>query len=820
MGDGDGRRAYNPRMMTDVRLAWRRLRARPGATATLILIIAIGIGAGAAVFSVVDQTLLRPAPFLFHDRLVSVLDIDRKTGGGGNSLTPAKIAGWQHEPSVFERFEGAAPAQFDLTRDGPPERVMGIYVTPGLFSMLGVSPAFGRAFGAQDGQPGSARVAIVSDALWHSRFGGDTDALGRTLTLNGDVYTLVGVLPRRLQLMGEDVQVWLPYDVASHLSDANMPGFYGFGRLGRGVTMETAQRTADAVADRLQRETPLPRSWDLAIDPLQIAWVDSASKQALYVLLGAVGFLLLIMCANVASLLLAQAPQRIREMAIASAIGSTRARLVRAVLVETVLLASAGGAAGILLGRWALDAILAIAPKTLSWQNAVSIELDGRIVAVAFAVTLIIGLAIGLLPAWRGSRQAIETGLRTSSRSTATPFGRAPFALIALEVAFSLVLLTGAALMARTLLNLNAIAPGFEPNGVISMHVDLPSDRYATAQARAAFFDDVRARLSRVPGVLDSAVAGGLPPDQGGFSWGSLQAEGHEPVPGETMFPVNTISPTYFRTLRIPMIAGRMFADLERPDTAIVSQGFADQLWPSASAIGRRFRLGDGPWKTVVGVVGTVESRAARERRTALQVYWPRNVAGGPAQPASPSPRRTYAYRVLIVRASNPLAALPSIRQAIWSVDRDQPIERVELATDVYADAFGRQRFVLMLMMAFSAIALVLTMAGLVGVLSQIVARRTREIGIRVALGAAPSSVRRLVLRQGTAMIGLGAVAGVAVALALTRTLQTLLFGVQPNDPATLTVATIGLCAAGVGACWLPVRTALRIAPAEALRSE
>jgi putative ABC transport system permease protein len=805
---------------TDVRLAFRRLRSRPAATTVLIGIIAVGIGAAAAVFSVVDQTLLRPAPFLFHDRLVMALDTNRKTGGGGSSLTPAKIAGWQHQPSVFERFEGVAPAQFDITRDGPPERIMGIYVTPGLFSMLGVSPTFGRAFGTQDGQPGSARVAIVSDALWHSRLGGDTDALGRTLTLNGDAYTVVGVLPRRLQLMGEDVQVWLPYDVDSHLSDANMRSFYGFGRLARGVTMETAQRTADAVADQLQRETPLPRSWDLAIDPLQIAWVDPTSKQALYVLLGAVGFLLLIMCANVASLLLAQAPQRIREMAIASAIGSTRARLVRAVLVETVLLASAGGAAGILLGRWALDAILAIAPKTLSWQNATSIELDGRIVAVAFAVTLVIGIAIGLLPAWRGSRQAIESGLRTSSRSTATPFGRASSVLIAVEVAFSLVLLTGAALMARTLLNLNAIAPGFEPDGVISMHVDLPSDRYPTQQARAAFFEDARGRLARVPGVLDSAVAGGLPPDQGGFRGGALQAEGREPEPTHTIFPINTISPTYFRTLRIPIVAGRTFAELEQPDNVIVSQGFADHLWPSASAIGRRFRVGDGPWKTVVGVVGTVESRAARETRTSLQVYWPRNVAGPTAQPAPPSPRRTYAYRVLIVRAANPLAALPSIQQAIWSVDRDQPIERVELATDVYGEAFGRQRFVLVLMVAFAAIALALTMAGLVGVLSQIVARRTREIGIRVALGAAPSNVRRLVLRQGVVMIAIGAIAGVAVALGLTRTLQTLLFEVRPNDPLTLTIATFGLCAAGVAACWFPVRTALRIAPAEALRTE
>ena len=807
-------------LRSDIRLAVRRLRARPAATAVLIIIIAVGIGAAAAVFSVVDQTLLRPAPFLFHDRLVSVLDTSRRGGGGGNSLTPAKIAGWQQQTAVFERFEAAGPAQFDLTHDGPPERVFGLYVTPGLFSMLGVSPAFGRAFAPADGQPGSARVAIISDALWHRRFGADADALGRTLTLNGDDYTVVGVLPRRLRLIRQNMEVWLPYDVGAHLTDASVRSFYGFGRLARGVAMDAAQRTADAVADRLQRESPLPRTWDLSIRPLQIAWVDPASKQALYVLLGAVGFLLLIMCANVASLLLAQAPQRIREMAIASAIGSTRARLVRSVLVETILLASSGGVAGILLARWALAGILAIAPKSLSWQNAMSIEVDGRVVAIALGVTLLTGLAIGLLPAWRGSRRALEAGLRGASRSTAAPFGRAPGALIAVEVAFSLVLLTGAALMARTLVNLNAIAPGFDPNGVISMHVDLPSDRYPTSQARAAFFDSVTARLARVPGVRDAAVSQGLPPDQGGFSSGTLEAEGRAPEPSRAMFPFNTVSPAYFRTLRIPIVAGRTFADVEQPDAAIVSQAFADLLWPSAPAIGRRFRVAGGPWKTVVGVVGTVESRAAGETRTPLQVYWPLTVASSVAAPTQPSPRRTYAYRVLVVRADNPLAALPAIQQAVWSMDRNQPIQDVELATDVYGDAFGRQRFVLILMIAFSAIALALTMAGLVGVLSQLVARRTREIGIRVALGAAPRNVLGLVLRQGIAMTLAGAAAGVEAALAVTRTLQTLLFEVRPNDPVSLAAVALVLCVAALVACWLPARAALRIAPAEALRTE
>ncbi|HTI38641.1 MAG TPA: ABC transporter permease [Vicinamibacterales bacterium] len=808
---------------SDIRLGYRRLRSRPVSTAVLIAIIAVGIGASAAVFSLVDQTLLRPAPFLFPNRLVMVLDTDRaKAGGGGSSLTPAKIAGWQRQPAVFERFEGVAPVQFDLTHDGPPERVWALYVTPGIFSMLGVSPSLGRPFLPGEGQPGSARVALISDALWRRRFGAQADALGRPLTLNGEDYTVVGVLPRRSHLLGDVMDVWVPFDAAAHLADASMDDFYGFARLARGLRIPAAQHAADGIADRLQRESPLPESWDLSLRPMEIAWVRPASRAALYVLLGAVGFVLLITCANVASLFAAQAPQRTREMAIASALGSNRVRLVRGVLVESVLIAGAGGALGILLGRWALAAILALAPKELVWGSALTIQIDVRVVAVALAATLLTGVAIGLLPAWRGTRQAIDSCLRGGSRSAAAPFGRASALLIVIEVAFSLVLLTGAALMARTLVNLNAIDPGFDPEGLISMHVDLPSDRYPSVQARAAFFDDVAARLSHVPGVLDSAVSQGLPPGHGGFSWGVLQAEGHAPESAQVMFPFNVVSPTFFRTLRMPLVAGRTFQAAEQPDVAIVSQGMAARLWPSDSAVGRRFRVGTGPWTTVVGVVGNVESRAAGETRTPLQVYRPfaRERASSGVPRTTTASSRTYAYRVLVVRAADPMSALPAIRQAIWSVDGDQPIEDVALATDVYADAFGRQRFVLLLMTAFSAIALALVIAGLIGVLSQVVARRTREIGIRVALGAAPAHVRRLVMAQGMSMVAIGACVGLAAALVLTRTLQTLLFEVGPADPVTFAGVTAGMSAVAVAGCWLPVRAALRIPPAEALRNE
>ena len=425
-------------------MAIRRLLARPGHTALLVAIVGAGIGAATTVFSVVDQLLLRPAPFAYADRLVDVLDTSRASRGGGNSLSMEKIAGWQAQPSVFERFEAYAPVQVDVTGDSGPERIRGLNVSLGLFSMIGVSPRLGRGFMPGDGRPGSERIAIVSEALWRRRFGAQPDALGRRLTLNDQDYTIVGVMPRRFRMLSDEEAVWLPVDVGASIGDKTLAGFYGLGRLAPGVRMPGAQRMADDIATRLQVATPLPRTWDLALEQKQIARVDPTTRTALLVLLGAVSFVLFITCANVANLFIAQAPLRLREMAIRAALGSGRARLVRSVLVESLLISASGGALGIVLARWGVDALLAAAPGRLAFMTTSTIELDARVIAVAIVLTLLTGLLTGLLPAIRGSKPDIESTLRGTAPAGRASYGRGPALLVLLEVAFSVLLLLGA----------------------------------------------------------------------------------------------------------------------------------------------------------------------------------------------------------------------------------------------------------------------------------------------------------------------------------------------------------------------------------------
>jgi putative ABC transport system permease protein len=808
----------------ELKLALRRLFARPAYTALLVLIVGVGIGAATTVFSLVDQLLLRRAPFAYADRLVDVLDTNRKSGGGGSSLTPQKIVGWQAQPALFERFESYAPATFDVTGDGEPERIDGLRVSVGLFQMLGVEPRLGRSFTTGDGLPGGERTAIISEDLWRRRYGAQPDALGRAIALNEQDYTIVGVMPRRFKLLMGKEAVWVPVDLAASTGDATLTSFYGVGRLARGVIMTDAQRTADQLADRLNQASPIARSWDLSLRQKNVARVDPTTRTALLVLLGAVSFVLFITCANVANLFLSAAPLRLREMAIRSALGSGRARLIRSVLLESVLVAVAGGALGVLLANWGVQAVLAASPDRLASLATTTVEVDGRVIAVAISLTLLTGIIVGLLPALRGSRGNLEMTLRGSSPAARSSYGRAPSLLVVFEVAFSVVLLIGAALMARTMANLESIEPGFKAEGLIGLHVDLPTDRYPDVVARGAFFDGVVDRLKATPGILDVTVATGVPPSQGGFSFGPLEGEGSSARPARAIIPFNTISDSYFRTLQIPLLAGRTFTRDDDASVAIVSKGFADRVFPGMDAVGRRYRIGAGNWRTIVGIAANVEARAAGEERTDLMMYYPwvrKPAATSAATATPPQPRRrSYDWRLLIVRASDPSAALPDIKRQIWAVDSHQAIDRVALVADTYAEAFGRQRFVLRLMTVFSLIALGLTAAGIFGVLSQVVARRTREIGIRMALGARPGDVLGHVLRGGLALAALGAAVGCAAAFGLTRVLRTLLFGVSPTDPVSFAGVAILLVAVALIACWWPARSAMRVEPATALRVE
>ena len=819
-------------MFQDIRFAIRRMALRPAHTLLTVATIALGIGASTAVFSVVDQTVLRPAPFAHADRLVDVLHINRKTGSGGSDMTAVKVLGWQAQPSVFERLEMYAGRSFDVTSEGEPERVRGLQVSTGLFEMLGVQPRLGRRFGDGDGRPESDKVAIISEDLWQRRFGGEPDVLGSTIALNDEPHTIVGVMPRRFRLQGDNEAVWVPYHIQANETVPSLGGFYGLGRLAPGVSQADAQALSDRIGERMEKETPIPATWALRVTPKQVARVNDTTRTALFVLLGAVGFVLLTTCANVANLFLTQAARRQREMAVRSAIGASRGRLMRDVMVESLLLAGIGGVLGIVLANWGVQALVAAAPSNLAFQATSPVEVDGRIVAVAAGVTLLSGLLFGIVPALRGSRPNLDATLRGSDTSAGarTSYGRVPGMLVVAEVAFSLILLVGAALMVRTLANLEAIDPGFAPEGLVAMSVDLPTDKYPTAAGRREFFETLRQRLIGSAGVTDMAVAIGVPPGGGGITFGTPMAEGGAAASKETsVIPFNTVTPDFFRTLRIPLVAGRTFEATDTVDDVVVSRAFAEKLWPSGSALGRRFRMSEKDrWKTVVGVAENVESRAGGEERTLLQFYYPwvppaaAATAAAPAPPGNPAAprRRNYDGRILIVRAENPSAAIPVVKEAIWAMDRSQPVERVRLVTDMYAATFARQRFVLLLMTAFAIVALTLTAAGVFAVLSQAVSQRTREIGIRVALGARPADVMRLVLSRGMLLTAVGAAIGLAGAFSLTRFLDALLFEVEPYDPLSFTGVTLLLAVVALMACWLPTRTAMRVQPATALRAE
>ena len=812
----------------DFRHALRRLVARPASTALMILTLALGIGANTAVFSVVDETMLRSAPFACGDRLVDVMQRNGKRGGGGNSLSPEKIVGWQSQPAVFEQFEAYAPRQFDITGESEPERIVGLAVSVGLFPMLGVQPRLGRGFVDGEGRPGTEQVAIISDGLWRRRFGTDRQVLGRAIVLNEEKYTIIGVMPRRFRLLSNNAAVWLPVDL--HTADPRMGGLYGLGRLPENVTAEAAQQRADTIADRLQQASPLARTWDLLLIPKRVALVNATMRTALFVLLGAVGFVLLIACANVANLFLSQAAARQREMAVRSALGASRARLVREVLADSVLLGTCGGALGVWLAAWGVQALIAAAPANFIFRGTTTIEVDGRILAFTAALTLTTSMLFGLVPAIRGSRPNLEETLRGSGYGSMgkTSFGRMPGALVVAEVAFSLVLLVGAALMMRTLVRLQALDPGFDPTHLVAMHIDLPTDRYPNEAARSSFFADLSARLLTTPGISGVAGADGVPPDIGGISFGVPEAEG-SPLhadPQQIDVPESDVTPSYFSTLRIPLLAGRTFSERDRDEALIVNKTLADRYWPDGSAVGRRFRLGSAfPWRTIVGIVGNVEAHTRNgEFRNPLQMYHPWTIPPAPpasARSAATTPqRRSYAGRMLIVRAENPLAAVPMVKHQVWTIDKSQPVEKAALVEDLYAEAFGRQRFVLLLMSAFAIVALILAGAGIFAVLSQAVAQRTREIGVRVALGAAPADVFRLIVSRGLMLTLVGVGLGLAGASALSRVLTSLLFEVSPYDPLSFAAVSGILVAVALLACWLPTRRAMRVEPAVALRVE
>jgi putative ABC transport system permease protein len=809
------------RLAQDVRFAVRLLHRNPGFALSAILTIALGIGANTTVFTIVDHVLFRPPPYLAGDRLVQVTGLNRPGGSGGNNLNAHRILGWQAQ-DVFERLEGFGPQQFDVSGDGPPERISGYTVTTGLFSMLGVSPEIGRAFGPEDGRPGDEPVAILGHNVWVRRFGASANAIGARLRLNDAVHRVVGVMPPHF--LNRDDGVLVPFDLVSHDGDGVVSNLIGLGRLREGVTAASAQERADALAAGLNDLDPQPRSWHLGVRPWKLVFLSDLAHDALLMVLGAVGFVLLIACANVANLLLSRAVVREREMAVRSALGASRGRLIRQGLTECSIVVLAGSALGVVFAWAGVRALVAALPgATFIDLGGVDLRVDGRVLAFAAGVTALTAAACGLVPALRASRPNPDVGLRNVTSGAGRSTGRMSGLLVVVEVAFSIVLLVGAALLIRTFTRLSAIEPGFDPNGVVTANIGLPTDRYPTPAAREAFFDELDGALLRTPGIFSTATATGILPDETAIEFGTVESDG-DPVrriePNPSIGSLS-IDGAFFETLRIPIIEGRAFTSADGSNAVIVNRTLASRLWPAGAAVGRRMREGDGPWWTVVGVVGDVEMRMfASNDQLTLQTYHPLVTRATPARALQPSGRRTFMSRQILVRAADAATTARTLEQAVWSIDPALPVQRTELLRDRWNRTFAPQFLVVSVMALFSLAAVALAAAGLFAVISHGVVRRTQEIGIRVALGATRTEIFRLVMLRGLALAAFGVVIGLAGAAAVSRALTALLYQIGPYDAASFFGVAGGLLAVAAAACWLPTRRAMAIDPATALRAE
>jgi predicted permease len=802
----------------DVRFGLRQLRRNPGLTAVAVVTLALGIGANTAIFSAAYAILVRPFPYEDPDRLAIVWEQNLSRDWTTNIVSPANFLDWRRQNTVFTDMAAVDPTSFNLSGGGDPVEIGGEVVTANLFRVLGVGAVRGRALLPSDDAPGSPPVAVVSYGLFQRRYGGDPGLIGRSIVLDGRSYPVVGVLPpgfsdvytSYFQTSG---QVWV-----SGL-DLGDPGrenhrLIALARLKPAVTLARAQGEMDGVAARLEAQYPESKGWGVQVIGVREQVVGSV-RRAIEVLLAAVGFVLLIACANLAGLLLSRGSARQREVAVRAAMGASRARVVRQLLTESLLLAGAGGVLGLVLARWGIEVLRALAPPDTPGIETAG--LDPHVLGFTLAVTLATGVLFGLVPALGASRTDVNASLREGGRGSTqgARSHRLRAALVASEIALAFVLVAGAALMANTLVRLGRLDLGFDPGHVLTLRTPLRGPRYASHEAQSRFLQQVLARVEALPGVEAASVASGLP-IQSWSGLGFVTADDPSPDPGR-MPDANylVVAPRYFRVMGIRLREGRAFSEadtVQSPGVAIVNEELARRYWPGVGAVGRRLRTGTSaslPWLTVVGVASNVRTRGP----------------DGTYQPELYVPYTQYPWllspRLLVVRtAGDPLATAPAVRRALLALDDTQPVSEIQALDVVAGRAASQRRFLMLLLGAFAAMALVLAATGIYGVLAHAVSRRSHEIGIRVAVGADRGDVVRLVLAQGSRIVLVGLAGGLAGALLLTRALASVLFAVSPTDPATFLLACALLGAVAALACYVPARRAASVDPVVALRHE
>ena len=799
----------------DLSYAVRMLLKNPGFAAVALLTLALGSGVNTAMFTVVSGVLLRPLPYADPERLVALLGQDAERGF--LTLSPLDFGDLATDSKVFQGAAAIQKSALSLTGRGEPERVVAAAVSWNFFELLGVEPALGRSFHRSEGRAGNEGVALLGDGLWRRRFGADPSAVGATIRLDGRVFTVIGIAPPATDFPTH-VELWIPLVLRPEQLDPSQRGAHyltAVGRLKRGVELAAAQAAVGAVARRLERAYPDSNTGVGAIViPLRDLMVQKA-RPALLVLLGAVGLVLLIACANVTSLLLARAVSRQGELAIRAALGAAKLRLIRQHLTEGLLLAGLGGGLGLLLAVWITDLVVAWGPADL--PRLAQVAIDARVLAFALGAVLLTTVLVGLLPALQSGAADLHQRLQAGGRATLGGGRRIRNLLVVGEMALALLLLAGAGLLIRSFAALQQVAPGFDPRRILTFELWLPEPQYAELERSAAFYQQLTDRLAALPGVEAAAGVFGLPLSGGPSAYGSFEIPGRPEREGyETSAGVRVVTPDYFRALRIPLLEGRPF---DRRDAAatqpvvILNHAAARRYWPGRSPIGERLRCQismverrEQP-RTIVGVVGDVHFDGL-DRPAGPEIFLPH--AQHPVTIMS-----------LTVRTrSDPRALTASAREAVRALDPGVPLADVSSMEQVLEGSIAQRRFSMLLLAIFAALAVLLAAVGMHGVLSYAVAQRTSELGLRMALGAQPRAVFGMVLGQGLMLAGAGAALGLAGALALTRLLESLLYGVSATDAATLSAVLLGLAAIALLAGLLPARRAARIDPSIALRCE
>ena len=811
--------------LSDLRLALRLLRRNPAFAATAILLLALGIGANTAIFSVVNAVLLRPLPYQDPDRLMQIWHVPPAKSFPGMSyfsVSPANFLDWQRQNTSFEDMAAYGGTVLNLGGTDRPDSLFGATVVPGFFSILRVQPALGRTFSPDEDRPGQGHVVILSDQLWRNHFGANPAIVGQDIVLNGEPYHVVGVMPPGFKFPSW-AKLWVPMAWSDEKRAVRGNHNYSvIGRLKPGVDIRAAKSELSAISVRLEQLYPEDdKGWGATIIPLRQQLVGDI-RPALLVLLGAVAFVLLIACANVANLVLGKMLARKKEIAIRTALGASRPVILRQVLAETLLLSVAGGALGLLLANVGIALISKFLADRL--PRFAHMNLDASVLAFTVVLSLFAGILAGLLPALRFTKADVsETLKQGQSRGSSDSGGsKTRGALVVCEVALSLVLLIGAGLMVRTLWELRAIRPGFDANNVLTLSVSVASNKFPTPAGQIAFFERVLQQVRTTPGVESAGLIDDLPISDSG-SHQPVQVEGQPVVPmsDQPEVDVRNVSPGFFSAMHIPLVRGR---DLDASDvtgrapTVIVSQAFADRFWPGQNPLGKHVTLTfyPGVAREVVGVVGDIKLDSLDETRPVAMVYWPLDQIFAPPSEAW----RSFGMSLAIRTTGDPMNAASAVTVAVHQIDPETPVVDVLSMNQLISNSLTPQRSNMLLLAAFAGLALVLTAVGIYSVLAYTVRRRVREIGIRMALGASNADVLRLIVSDGMKPILLGVAIGFAAALALGRIVSSLVYGVRPTDPLTFAIVAALLLAVGLLATALPAYRATQVEPTRTLREE